>query len=160
MKNKNPMQVLFASALFLACLLQSVAVLAQENNNCTSCECGSTLIAGSCKSGKCCKPNTPYCECAFYSNRCGCGVSSMPAVNEDGALGMARFIETGSFASPQAAFIAKNLYVLIKANKAGNVDLYYGTSEQLESASRQLPANEKQLINNWILSRGSSVLLP
>jgi len=84
----------------------------------------------------------------------------MPAVNEDGALGMARFIETGSFASPQAAFIAKNLYVLIKANKAGNVDLYYGTSEQLESASRQLPANEKQLINNWILSRGSSVLLP
>lgn len=84
----------------------------------------------------------------------------MSTVNEEGALGMARFIETGSFASAEAAFIAKNLYVLLKANKAGDADLYYGTSEQLENASRNLPAGEKQRINDWILSRGSTVLLP
>lgn len=86
--------------------------------------------------------------------------STMPPVNEEGALSMARFIETGTFVSPQAAFIAQNLYVLIKANKAGNADLYYGTSEQLENASRQLPANEKKRINEWIIAQGSKVLLP
>ncbi|MCC6413840.1 MAG: hypothetical protein IT270_19480 [Saprospiraceae bacterium] len=152
--------MLFASVLFLVCLFQSATVVAQENNNCTSCECGGSIIAGGCKSGKCCKPNLPYCDCAFYSNRCGCGATYMPPVNEDGALGMARFIESGAFTSPQAAFIAKNLYVLIKANKAGNTDLYYATSEQLENATRQLPAGEKQRINDWIISQGSKVLLP
>ena len=160
MKNKNPLQVLFASVLFLACLFQSASILAQEIPNCKYCECSSTIIAGSCNSGKCCKPNVPDCDCTFYSNKCSCMGSTMPPVNEDGALGMARFIESGSFTSPQAAFIAQNLYVLIKANKAGNADLYYSTSEQLENTSRQLPANEKQRINNWILSRGSTVLLP
>ena len=152
--------MLFASVLFLVCLFQSATVAAQENNNCASCECSSTLIAGGCKSGKCCKPNLPSCDCSFYSNRCGCGEVGMSTVNEEGALSMARFIETGGFTSPQAAFIAQNLYVLVKANKAGNADLYYGTSEQLENASRQLPANEKQRINDWIISQGSKVLLP
>jgi hypothetical protein len=159
MKNKSPLQVLFASVLFLACLLQSSAVLAQENNNCTHCTCSGNLFAFGCTSGKCCKPNLASCTCSIWFNSCGCGVAEMGTLtpqNESNILGMVAHLQSGVFSSAQSRYLADQLPVLIKANKAGNAALYFETGGNLESTSRQLPANEKQLINNWIAARGGT----
>lgn len=130
----------------------------------SSCSCGGSILAGSCSSGWCCKPNIASCQCNFFSSKCSCGPAGasslvIPTIYEDNILALSQYFKSNVFASSQSKTLAAKLPGLITAVRNQDVELYYGTSDELEAIARQLPASEKQLANNWVAARGGTVFL-
>lgn len=147
----------------------SHATMAQQKCAGTSCTCGSSLIAGGCSSGVCCKPNEASCSCAFYSNSCKCGppgatsstagTSTVPIVYEQNAQEFASYLNSSDFSSAESKEIAAKLPTLIAAARNNDPVLYDVAANQLEILSNNLPSAEKKKANAWVAARGGTVFI-
>ena len=134
-------------------------------NNCkaTSCSCGGSISAGSCSSGRCCAPAVANCECNFYSSKCSCSnvpsTLSVPTIYEQNIIEMGNLLNSAAFTSNESKLIASKLPTLISAARNNDSLLYFSTADDLENLSKRLPPGEKQQVNDWVISKGGTILI-
>jgi hypothetical protein len=164
MKNtfvKNFIYLATFAAFSLA--FQTVGFAQNQGVNCPSCSCGGSIIAGGCKSGPCCPPLHAFCECYFYSTYCGCDnkvspKSALPKIHRKNILELSNMFDTDQFTSTESNTLAQNLPLLIQFHDERKPVEFYELAKQLDLTTRRLPASEKQVLNNWIASKGGDTV--
>ncbi len=162
MKTKTFLSQCLWLGAFSIALFTSPTAVAQEQNSCSVCTCQSSVFTEDCMI-RCCLPKVPDCNCGWFSNQCACSTgysSSPPALHTDNVLALTGYLRSGVFTSPTASNLASNLVEVIKIHQTGDAEAYHNIASRIETIGRELPANEKQLINVWIRSAGSETTIP
>lgn len=152
--------VLWVCGLAMALCVATPAV-GQENNNCTECRCGSGYFTSGC-SIRCCLPKVPDCQCEWFSTACTCVSegSYLPSIHSDNVRAFSAYLGSGSFSSATASEMASDLLEALKAHATGQPEAFYAVARRIEANGAKLPANEKQLANQWIQSKGNYNHIP
>ena len=143
------------TASFLMLLFGGIKLSAQQANDCTSCGCPDGIFFGACNV-KCCKPSVPACVCGNFSARCTCtgGVAYMPELHEQNIRDFALYLRGGAFDSNPAQNAAGGIDEMLLANAANQSDLVFTIGDRVNQFLLELPAGEKQAVNQWLVSRG------
>jgi hypothetical protein len=144
----------------------------QANDGCTNCNCSS--LFNSCASGKCCPPTYALCTCGVFVSSCGCvsntggaGGNFAPSEQLNSTVPNDRlikdfigFLSNGTFNSNTSQQLKSQLEAYLSAYQKRDADLFVSSSALVESLATQLPAGEKQRVNNWIQAKGGTHLIP
>jgi hypothetical protein len=150
-------KIVLLSVVLLICFTGCVG-----NQKYTSCPCGGSIIAGGCKTEHCGEPKFANCVCNFYASYCGCDKISSPSsisgINENNIRELISVLKTNQFTSTIAKDLIRDLPLLIQYRSEQKPVEFYALAGQLDRITRQLPANEKQVLNNWIASKGGDTV--